>query len=131
MFGLKKKPQPTINTESFSVSYDGKSNYWCLHYRDVEFNFPGVEIDLPSTATLDLYLSWIERHKAHIEDNVKAMCERWEDVFVDPSKYHVALIEVESDYRIAVMILGDDTWGDMGYDIWIEDGAITKEGFGD
>jgi len=29
------------------------------------------------------------------------------------------------------MILGDDTWGDMGYDIWIERGVIKNEGFSD
>ena len=59
------------------------------------------------------------------------MSASWDDVFIDSSSAHVALIEVVGPNRISVMILGDETWGDMGYDVWIENGVIVKEGFGE
>ena len=131
MFGFKKKPQPSIKTESYTLVCDEKYDGWSLKYRDIEFTYSQVSIDLPKVETLDLYLSWVHSYKDHFEENVKSMCEGWDDVFADPSKYHIAQIEVESQDCIAVMILGDDTWGDMGYDIWIENGVIKNEGFSD
>jgi hypothetical protein len=131
MFGFKKKTRPSIKTEWYIVVYDRKQNRWSLEYKGVEFTYAQANIDLPKIETLDLYLSWVSSYKGHIEENVTSMCKGWDDVFVDPTKWHLAFIEVESPNRIAAMILGDDTWGDMGYDIWLENGVIKNEGFGD
>lgn len=54
----------------------------------------------------------------------------WE-VNINKSAAHIALIEIEKSGSILVMVLGDDTWGDMGYDICFKDGVIVNEGAGD
>jgi len=43
----------------------------------------------------------------------------------------VSLITVENEFEFSASILGDESWGDMGYDIWYRGGEIINEGFGD
>ncbi|WP_411992252.1 hypothetical protein [Agarivorans sp. DSG3-1] len=131
MFGFKKKKNISVKTEWYDLIFAHKLSQWSLVYKNIEFVYQDHNIDLPEKHTLDLYISWIESCKSHIDSKVKEMCENWTDSFIDPSKVHIASIEVESIDRIAVMILGDDTWGDMGYDIWFKNGVIVNEGFGD
>ena len=131
MFGINKKSPPKITTTYFDLLYNQKYEQWEIKYKNTEFIFNGNEIEMPSESSLDQYLSWIESHKEHIDKNVKEMVEGWEDVFIDTSKAHIASVEVESSNKITVMILGDETWGDLGYDLWLEDGKIVNEGFAD
>lgn len=131
MFGFKKKPRSSIKTDSYTVVYDRKKNFWSLEYKGVEFTYAQASIELPKVEILELYLSWVSSHKDYIDKNVRNMCKGWGHVFIDPTKWHLALIDVESLDRVSAMILGDDTWGDMGYDIWLENGVIKNEGFGD
>jgi hypothetical protein len=131
MFGRKPKAAPTVKTDWFDLVLDQRSKNWTLSYQGIEFSFEGIEVTLPKKSDLDMYIEWVEANREHIDGQVEKLTEPWEDVVIDASKAHVALIEVEGPKRIAVMILGDDTWGDMGYDLWLEDGEIVKEGFGD
>lgn len=102
-----------------------------LIYKNIEFYFPGSEVVLPKAKDLDVYLSWIDKHQEHIDNEVQEMTCGWHDAFVVPSKSHVACITVESQQSIAVMILGDEILGDLGYDIWFENEHIVNEGFAD
>lgn len=131
MFGRKPKASPTIRSDWFVLTFDQKDERWTLTYRDTDFCFTGAEVALPERALLDSYLGWIEANREHIDRQVRDMAVAHADVHVDPQKAHVASVDVESPNRIVVMVLGDETWGDIGYDLWIEDGVIVKEGFGD
>jgi hypothetical protein len=44
---------------------------------------------------------------------------------------HLACIGVSGADEFSVSYLGDDSWGDLGYDLWFKDGKIIKEGAGD
>lgn len=131
MFGRRAKSNPTVIADWFNLEFDQKGQCWTLTYQDIEFSFPGAELTLPERATLDAYIEWVEANRDHIDSQVQEMIASPTDPFIDGSKAHVAQIEVEHPNRIAVMILGDETWGDMGYDLWIENGVIVNEGFGD
>lgn len=131
MFGRKSKSKPRVITNSFEMVYDQKHNWWTFIYQNIEFTKRGEEILLPELQALDIYISWVGEHQKHIDEKVADMAKSWEDEFIDISKAHVASVEIEAPNRIAVMVLGDDTWGDLGYDLWIEDGKIINEGFAD
>lgn len=131
MFRRKEKKAPTVKSESFDLAWDQKYGCWTLSYKGIEFSFKGAEITLPRTSDLDTYIGWVDANQEHIDRQAKRLAEPWEDVHIDATKAHVAQIEVETPSTIAVMILGDESWGDMGYDVWIENGSIIKDGFGD
>ena len=91
---------------------------------------PSHEIELPDTEELDTYLKWIEAKREYIEGCVSEMFGDSE-IKINKSAAHIAQIEIEKPGSISVMVLGDDTWGDMGYDLWFKDGVIVNEGAGD
>lgn len=131
MFGKSTKSKPTVTTDRFKLVFDQKDQSWNLAYREINFLFPGPELTLPTQKTLDTYITWVETNRDHIDEQIEEMVSSWTDVQINASAAHIASIEVERADRIVVMILGDDTWGDVGYDLWIENGSITKEGFAD
>ena len=127
MFGKKPRSRPTVTTAQFKLEFDQKYQEWTLAYRDINFVFKGAEISLPEQKTLDAYIAWIDSNRGHIDRQIEDMFSSCTDVHVNESAARIASIEVERPERIVVMILGDDTWGDMGYDLWIENGTITRE----
>ena len=129
MFGISKK-KPIVRTKDFVLTYDTKSNDWELVYKSIPFNFPKHDIHMPEVSELDKYLSWVEIHSQHIQNCVKEMFDGY-DEHINISSSHVAQVSIEDPGYISVMVLGDDTWGDMGYDLWIKDGVIINEGAGD
>ena len=131
MFGKRNKPNPSVSMDWAELTYDSKIGGWALSYRDVHFDFPGPQLRMPDKAKLDIYLDWIERHREHIDQQVAAMAAGFDDVYVNADAAHVASIEIEQPNRIVVMILGAESWGDMGYDLWIENGEIVNQGFAD
>ena len=131
VFGRKPKATPTVKSDWFDLVLDYGSSSWTLTYQGIKFSFRGVEIVLPKKSDLNTYIGWVEQNQEHIDNQVQRLTESWNDVVLDASKAHVAMIEVEGPRNIAVMILGDQSWGDVGYDLWIEDGTIVKDGFGD
>jgi len=130
---IPKKLVPTIITPDFNLTYDAKNSYWCLFHKNIEFNFEGSEVNLPTLNLLNEYLSWVESVQSHIDQNIKEMVNEMgvAGEFMDATKAYLALVTVESINKISILILGDESWGDMGYDIWIEGGVIMNEGFGD
>ncbi len=130
LFG-RSKANPKVRSDWFELEFDQKYKCWTLNYRGIEFSFSGTELALPERATLDNYIEWVDARRDHINARVQDMVGPSPDVFIDTSKARIAQIEVERPGRIAVMVLGDDTWGDMGYDLWIENGEIVNEGFSD
>ncbi len=130
LFG-KSKPNPKVRSDWFELEFDPKYRCWALTYRGIEFSFSGAELNLPERATLDSYIDCVDSKRDHIDARIDDLIDPSADVFIDKTKARIAQIEVERTERIAVMVLGDETWGDLGYDLWIENGQIVKEGFGD
>ena len=54
-----------------------------------------------------------------------------DDSIVSFNNARVSLITVENEFEFSASILGDESWGDMGYDIWYRGEEIINEGFGD
>ena len=131
MFFRKPKAKPTVKTEWSELVFDPKYKQWTLSYQGIEFYFRGSELKLPERSRLDSYIEWVGAHRDHIDRQIKELVGSSTDVYIDVSKAHISMIEVESENRIGVIILGDETWGDIGYDLAIEDGVIVNEGFVD
>ena len=132
MFFSRNKQPLEIKTPDYIIKYESRDKSWTLSYRDIEFIYRSRSIELPDIETLDKYISWISTHQKLIDINVKEMLTGWAS---DPDSAfeatHVAIIEVDEPEKIEVMILGNEDWGDMGYDLTIENGQITMDGFGD
>ena len=129
MFG-KNKLVPKITTDDYVLSYEVKDKAWSFVYKNVSFYIPSHEIELPKVNDLNTYLNWVELKKEHINICVSTMFAGWGEE-INLSAAHIAQIEIEKINCISVMILGDSTWGDMGYDLWFKDGEIINEGAGD
>ena len=132
MFFLRNKQPLEIKTSDYIIKYESRDKNWTLSYRGIEFIYRSRSIELPDIETLDKYISWISTHQKLIDLNVKEMLTGWashpDSAF---EATHVAIIEVDEPEKIEVMILGNEDWGDMGYDLTIENGQITMDGFGD
>jgi|GEM_PF-6599603 len=129
MFGRSKKI-PKVTTNAYELTYEFRDEGWNLRYKNISFYFPNHEIRLPETEELDLYIKWIDSKKEHIDRCVAEMFEGW-DVEINKSAAHIAQVVIEKPGNIYVMVIGDDSWGDMGYDLWFIDGVIINEVAGD
>jgi len=125
MFFSRNKQPLEIKTPDYIIKYESRDNNWTLSYRDIEFIYRSRSIELPDIETLDEYISWVSTHQKLIDINVKEMLSRCAS---DPDSAfearHVAIIEVDEPEKI-------EDWADMGYDLTIENGQITMDGFGD
>lgn len=127
MFG-RRKSVPKIVTDDFELSY--VDNSWSFEYQSIPFSVLGHEINLPTLRDLNNYLDWVNKHKEYIDIQVAAAFKGW-DKNINLSAAHIAHIEIENNDSISVMILGDSSWGDMGYDLWFKSGDIVNEGASD
>ena len=128
MFGKKKVPK--VTTSAFELTFNVRNEHWTLNYKDIPFYFSSHEILLPETEELDQYIEWTNSIKRHIDECVLEMFEGWDNP-VNTSVAYIAQVEIEAPGKIAIMVLGDETWGDMGYDLWVKDGCIVDEGASD
>ncbi|MGB2738922.1 MAG: hypothetical protein WBC60_00025 [Cognaticolwellia sp.] len=132
LFGRKKEPLILV-TDNFTVTVDIKSNQWFLDYRNVEFNFESAKLVLPTTEKLDEYISIVEKKLPFVVEEMKLLTngDNSDGSIVNFNNARVSLITVENEFEFSASILGDESWGDMGYDIWYRGGEIINEGFGD
>jgi hypothetical protein len=102
-------------------------------YKDIDFYIKGTEINVPTTQYLDHLILKVQEQKPRIDTLINEMAKGWEEegISINKSAAHIALIGIENERSFSASILGDDSWGDIGYDIWFENGKITNEGFGD
>ena len=134
MIFSRKSPPLEIITPDYVISYNDRHKHWSLNFKGIEFIWNERRIKLPKCEKLEEYISWVNNHEVLINTNVKEMLKGWigdlnlNDAF---KATHVSMIEIENAEKIQVTILGNDDWGDMGYDLTIEKGEITMDGFGD
>lgn len=132
LFG-KKKSNPKVKFTKFDLEFDLKSQNWKLQYKDIEFYFERTEIKKPTIQNLDDLISKVREHESRIEKLIYDMAKEWkeEGITINKSAAHIALISIENEKLFSASILGDDSWGDIGYDIWFENGKVLNEGFAD
>lgn len=131
MFGRKKKLPPRARGEFFDLAFDERHDLWTLRFRGTDFLVDGRQVDLPAIADLERYLGWIDAHRSHIDAQVADMAAAWTEEGVDASRARIASIAVEAPGRILVTVLGDETWGDLGYDLRIDHAEIIDESVSD
>jgi len=126
---FKKKLLPTVIFSGITaeVIKDWSNYYWKFTYKNVDFYTEDRVFEIPTTETLDKYLSWIENNKEQINASISDAMKHWE-VSVETAKN--GGITIQSPSKISVLFIGDD-WGDMGGDFVFENGVITEEGWGD
>ena len=88
---------------------------------------------MPDVEGLDQYIALVETRRPvaqrEIEEYAKLSAQ--DGVTINTSCTRIATIAVENEQKFSASILGDETWGDLGYDVWFENGVVVADGMAD
>lgn len=126
------KSQKVLRVRSGNIiySYLTARNCWEFLYEDITFTLTGELLVLPEVSKLNEHISLVKKRFVEIEAQIEELKEAWGDE-INTKSAHISDISIENDIECSATILGDETWGDLGYDIWLRKGVIVNEGFGD
>ena len=126
LFSKKPKSNPKISVEGIEISFNRDQDWWEFKYCGTEFwSFEPV-LTLPTKAELDAILDAVNSLKSEM----RARLEK--DLKLDNGEsYTINLQDFATKKSFMVSWSDGATWGDMGIDFTIKDGAILHEDWGD
>jgi len=127
MLFWKKKEAPTVELDGIVFKFDPSAQSWETDYEGVLVTIEGTALKLPIKSKIHDILKVIAAHETHIDKMVDEMM--WKGM--NRSSAHLACISISNVNEFSASYLGDETWGDLGYDLWFKDGKIINEGAAD
>jgi len=126
LFSSKPKLQPKLTIEGMEITYNSKSEFWEFKYRDTEFWVCSPVGTAPTKPELDSILETVEALKPAMKSRLK----QWVAVD-DGESYFIEVGDFAGDKTFEVTWAEGASWGDMGVDFTIKDGAILDVSAGD
>jgi hypothetical protein len=127
---FKPKKIPRVSVGNIVYSYSSKGNCWVFSYEGISFTLYGELLVIPDVSSLNGYIDLVRKRFLEIKSRIEELKETWGDE-LNAKSAHISMISIENNYEFSASILGDETWGDLGYDMWFKNGVIVNEGFGD
>jgi hypothetical protein len=128
LFSKAPKSNPKIIVEGIEIVFYRQTGHdiWEFKYRGIEFFSPKPVFAFPTKAGLDDILNALDSLKAEMRSRLKKSLK-----LDDGESYMVDVQDFAAERSFEVSWSGGASWGDMGVDFTIRDGAILSENWGD
>jgi len=123
----KKKEIPIVKFDGHEFKYDSSNKMWSFDDDGVSIYIDGSALTLPVNQLLVSFRKILNKYQEHIDSRIDEMV--WDEM--NRSSARLACIEISNTNEFSVSYLGDESWGDLGYDIWFKNGEIINEGAAD
>jgi len=132
LFSKTPKPHPKIIIEGIEIAFNREHDWWEFTYRGTYFCSFELSLTLPTKTELDSVLEAMESLKPEMRARLKKELSEWGDLKLDDGEScSVDIKDFATDKTFVVTWSGGESWGDLGVDFTIKDGAIIDEACGD
>jgi hypothetical protein len=128
LFSKTPKSKPKLIVEGIEVEFYQQTGHdiWEFTYRGTDFCAFEPVLKLPTPMELDAILNTVDLLKPEMRSRLK------QDLTVDDGESYVVNVQDFATEGSFVVSWSDGaSWGDMGVDFTIKDGAIQSEDWGD
>lgn len=127
----KKQPREEVTVEGVTAKSMARDS-WEFSVDGLDFMITGKEFDPRAIQWAKDAALEISRLEPEMVKAVRESLEEAEELDLGSAKlFIVDLSEYGKDRYFSVTYVGDDSWGDMGVDVTIQDGKIISADAGD
>jgi hypothetical protein len=134
LFSKTPKANPRIVVDGIAIEFHLDHEWWGFTYRGMEFWSCELLLTLPTRPELDRIVDSLELLMPELKERLKKGLEEWGDYSSktdDGESYRLDVKQFYSEGTVTISWSDGASWGDLGVDFIIKDGAILDEQWGD